>query len=87
VLKPIIFKLIVQVTQEAEIRKITVQSQPRQKVCETPISINIWAQWYTSVISAIRRSKNKSIANQASLSIKQDPISKTTKAKKPGSMA
>jgi hypothetical protein len=27
-------------TQEAEMRKITVGSQPRQKVSETPISTN-----------------------------------------------
>jgi hypothetical protein len=33
-------------TWEAKIRRILDQVQPRQGVCETPISINSWAKWW-----------------------------------------
>jgi hypothetical protein len=38
---------------EAEIRRIAVPGQPKQKVSETPISTNSWVRWSTSVIPAM----------------------------------
>jgi hypothetical protein len=52
---------VVLTTQEPEIRRIIVCSQPRQKVCKTPpISTNKkLIQWHSPVILAIQESTNK----------------------------
>jgi hypothetical protein len=39
---------VILTTWEAEIRRIVVQGQPRQIVCETPISKMIRAKWTES---------------------------------------
>jgi hypothetical protein len=44
---------IIQSTQEAEIGRITVQGQSKQKVSKAPISNNSWALWCMPVISAL----------------------------------
>jgi hypothetical protein len=43
---------------------------------------NGWTQWHTSIIPARKRSTNKSVAVQASLDIKQHPISKIANIKR-----
>jgi hypothetical protein len=60
-------------------RGITVQDQFRQKVHEAPTSTNGWAWWFTPVIPATRGSTNGNVV-QTNLGIKQDLISKVTKA-------
>jgi hypothetical protein len=37
------FTPVTPITWKAEVGKVIVQGQPRQKVTETPISINSWA--------------------------------------------
>jgi hypothetical protein len=42
-----------EVPQKKEIRRITVQVQPRQKVCKTPSPpIKSWVWWHISFIPA-----------------------------------
>jgi hypothetical protein len=45
---------VILATQEAEIRRITVQSQPRQTVHETPISKNLITKKGWGVAQGIR---------------------------------
>jgi hypothetical protein len=46
-------------TWEAEIRRIVVSGQARQKVHETPISTNSWEQWCAPVMPVIAESINR----------------------------
>jgi hypothetical protein len=45
------------------------------------ISTSGWAQWHVPVIPAMQGSRNKRVTVQVVLSIKQDPISKSTDRK------
>jgi hypothetical protein len=44
---------------EAETRRVMVPAQSRQKVSETPISTNSWAQWHMPVISSYKGGCNR----------------------------
>jgi hypothetical protein len=67
---------IIPATQEAEIKRIMVQGQPRPKVSETLISSHAW--WCATVIPATQETCSLRLARPKP----QDPISKITKAKK-----
>jgi hypothetical protein len=58
-------KPVVQVTWEAEIRRITVQDQPGQKGSQDPILIDGWVQWCMPVISNEAGSVNRMTVVQA----------------------
>jgi hypothetical protein len=60
------------------------QGQTGDKVRETPISTNGWAQGFMPVIPALQRIINRIIWIKASLGIKPDPISKITNRKRAG---
>jgi hypothetical protein len=53
--------LIIQTIQEAEIRRIEVQGQPRQKVSKTPSQSIMWVYWHASVVPAIWEALDKRI--------------------------
>jgi hypothetical protein len=78
---------IIPATWEAEIWRITNRSQPRQKVQETPILINSWAGWHTTVVPVTVESIRRRFIVQAGWDKKKDPISKVNRAKKSTGMA
>jgi hypothetical protein len=62
-------------TWEAEIRRIMVQGQPRQKVSKTPSQPISWAKWHMTVIPIS--------TNRITVPGKmQNPIQKITKTKR-----
>jgi hypothetical protein len=64
---------VISVTREVEIRRITVQGQPRQKICETRSQL-IKAE--CAVILVIR------VRNRRLMGVKERPYWKNNKAKK-----
>jgi hypothetical protein len=71
-------------TQEAEMRSITVQGQPRQKVPETPSQSVAKCPCHSSYAGNIGMMM---IVIQTTPSIKQDPISKITNTRRAGGLA
>jgi hypothetical protein len=53
-------------TQEAKVRKVKVQGQPRQKVRETPTQQISWAQWHISSVPAMWEAMGRRISVQVS---------------------
>jgi hypothetical protein len=78
---------VILATLEAEIWRIAVRDQPRQKSAQEPISTNGCTWWHTLVILAIQGNTNSRITVRAEPCIKQDSIAKITSIKRTGVMA
>jgi hypothetical protein len=78
---------VILATLEAEIWRIAVRDQPRQKSAQEPISTNGCTWWHTLVILAIQGNINSRITVRAEPCIKQDSIAKITSIKRTGVMA
>jgi hypothetical protein len=81
-------KPIVKVTWEVEIGGIVVQSQPGQKVCESPTSTNGWVVVATACQHPAKLgSTNRRMVVQGGLQNKARPSLIVHKHKRPGRMA
>jgi hypothetical protein len=82
-LKPVILA-----PQEAEMGKIIVQGQPRQKVWETPSQpIKSWPWWHMPVIPAMKEMSIGGSQSSPAPGIKSDAVSIITKAERAGVIA
>jgi hypothetical protein len=62
---------VILTTWKAEIGRIAVRGQPRQKVLETSSQPVGWAWWFTSVILATCESTNRKVVVQAGLGLSE----------------